>query len=227
MELDKLFSGARLFDILHVDALCIPGRAISDFEPGNEYTDNENPNYHDADQGIHPRAVEIYQAFRERIPIVLNGMANVNKDGTPKQHSYLGPEVWEERLIKLGVAHDHLLRAPGGQNTGDECEEFIRLAQKKRWKVMLSLANPHQIPRMMLAYVHRMKKCGYEMTVIPITPRTVSMERRCYGSQGDKKLPRWQHAFDEGKKIPEQIAGGWLCTLKELDEYLARNKVPL
>lgn len=194
-------------------ALFLPGRAMGDWESGPQ------------DQGLLMRAAEIHHRSSDdpslAVTIVLNGEPNKDAEGNIKPYSYKGPDSWKEGLHLVGVPHAKILTTRGGQNTGDESQAFVEFSQEHNIRRAMLLTNPHQLLRAMMTFVRAMQCVGYWLTIIPVAPKLVSWETLCFGSQGEKKLPRYAHAFEEAARIRAYVDNGWICTFEDLRRYVA------
>lgn len=193
------------------EVLFVPGRALHDWEPT------------EGDQGILVRAKEVLRDGCVQ-KIVLNGAgANFGPDGLPIPTSWPGCDRWIEELCRLEVDDESIVRTAGSQNTGDECDEFVRLAQHEGWSTALVLVNPHQVLRTMLTFLRSFRVVGYTLRSRPIAPRWWSWTKVVYGSQGRGPFPRHEHIQLELDLIPGYIERGWLGTLEELEQYLLKK----
>ena len=193
-----------------VDAICVFGRAIADFEPGPR------------DSGIFETAARIYKENLARTIVVSKGYPE-SSQATPTT-SYRGGAVWRNRLITLGISTDAIFSSLATNNTKEEGNNLILLAKDEGWENIIVLSNPHQGLRMMLGLVRSLKKHECEhMRIMPVFPRSVSWSKYVYGSQGNLQLMRYQHIYQEWIRIPTYQQTGDLCSFAELQQYLVRH----
>lgn len=150
--------------------------------------------------------------------VVIPGGDGSGMDGTP---AWAGSAVWRRRLEALGVGEIADAEATP-INTREENRAFLGAAKSAGFKSAVVVAQPHQIPRIMLGMVDEMDKVGYPMRVYPLSPSVWRVNWTAYvrGSQGKNPVPRVFQVLAEARRWGTYQAKGDLVSWRRLLEYL-------
>lgn len=157
--------------------------------------------------------------YRTRIvgAIAINGSDGEGVGRGPGE-AWEGKAAWTSRLHSMGLP-DPVFAGPG-LHTKHENEQFLALAQERGWQTGVVLAQPYQLVRIMLGFVRSMADHGYWMRVRAVAPKTTDWQREVYGSQNAVLMPRFEHIWEELRRIPIYQAKGDIATFEELFQYL-------
>lgn len=151
--------------------------------------------------------------------IVINGFDGVSN--APGKDFHL------KNLADAGVEHSRIILSNPVFNTKTETDAFIELARKKEWHSAAILTQPHQALRAFLGAIASLKKQNCLMKLCAICPCSTSWFKNVFGSQGAECKERFEHSFDELRRIPTYQEKGDLCTFEEFFEYMRnRAKIP-
>ncbi len=172
------------------------------------------------DDGLFELAGELYRASAVK-RVAINGSDGEREPGGAAGAIWPGKGFYIQRLRELGVAgwRDPILTRPAF-NTKDEDNAFLEIARAEGWRSVGVLTQPHQLLRAMLGLVKSMDEQGYGMRVYAVAPRGTPWWKEVYGPQSEKLLPRFDHIWEELRRIPIYQAKGDLATFAEFFQYL-------
>ena len=146
--------------------------------------------------------------------IVINGLTA--GECIAANHACNGSETYINKLVSGGVPRESILLMPSSQNTPEESQNFLRMAQEKNWHSLLIMSMPYHQPRCFLSIVSAMEDLDIAVKVYNVTFHDVDwdilVKRRVFN----------------GKNVLGQVdeSGTYLSLMKNELERIQRYAVP-
>ncbi|MEK7560314.1 MAG: hypothetical protein AAB522_03390 [Patescibacteria group bacterium] len=138
-----------------------------------------------------------------------------------------GRGFYLSEFVTRRVLRPYIVLSDAASNTKEENDAFVKLSRCKNWRSAAILTQPHQILRAFLGAINSMRKQNYLMRLYAIFPHSTLWFKHVFGSQGAENKERFEHIFEELKRIPIYQEKGDLCTFSEFFEYIKnRDKIP-
>lgn len=173
------------------------------------------------DEGLFELAGELVTGVSSNA-VVING----DEEGAgykPGTFGWPGAKDYQPRLEKQGCK---VYKSKPAPRTLEEGFCFSEFAQEEGWGRVIVIAQPFQLPRIMLTHLHVMKKRQYQMQIYPMAPKRVNWEKLCNGSQAADPVSLFDQISGELDRILEYQRQGNLASTSELIEYLLRGRGP-
>ncbi len=141
----------------------------------------------------------------------------------PGKQAWAGRQKWVEELTHRGVTLMGMFESPPALHTKAENDVFLEYCKEHQYQPAYVVTQPHQIVRTMLGFVRSMRDKNFWMNMYASVPLGIAWWQEAYGPQGEKKLTRFDHMWEELRRIPQYQAKGDLATFEELFDYLKKR----
>ncbi|MBI4114617.1 MAG: hypothetical protein HY445_02120 [Candidatus Niyogibacteria bacterium] len=147
-------------------------------------------------------------------------------------HGFAGFQEWKNKLIHYGIPEEKIMKTTPTRHTHEEAEFIIKETKRREWKTIIFIAHAHQILRCFLDLVNSFqneysnKEGAYHdfVWLHAACPRNTDWRRIVYGNQGEKKMLRQDHIYEELIRIPKYQAKGDLASFSDFFKYLTTRE---